>query len=61
MFYYMSVYLIESKNIEISTPISLEVWLFCCGNCMLFPNPEWLPAKTVMENRELKFSSHDFI
>ena len=51
----------ESKNIEISTPISLKVWLFCCGNCMLFPNPEWLPAKIVMENRELKFSSHDFI
>ena len=32
----------ESKNIEISTPISLEVWLFWCEKDMLFLDPKWL-------------------
>ena len=40
------------KNIEISTPNFLGVWLFWCEIYMLYPNPGWLPSKFVIKTRD---------
>ena len=37
----------KSKNIEISTFFSLEVWLFWCEKGMLSEHPKWLPSKLI--------------
>ena len=44
----------ESKNIEISTSISLEVRIFCCETGMLTLDPKWLSSKVIIKGTELK-------
>ena len=44
----------ESKNIEISAPISLEVWLFWCATGMFSLDPKWLPSKLMIKSLGLK-------
>lgn len=43
----------EPEHMEISTLISLEVWLFCCETSMLFHNLKWLPPKLVIKSMGL--------
>ena len=47
------------KNIEISTPIALEVWWFWCEADMLSLDPKWLPSKPVLKRTELKIQLYE--
>ena len=44
----------ESKHIEISTSVSLEVQLFCCETGMLTLDAKWLPSKFIKERHGSK-------
>ena len=40
----------EPANIEISTPISLEVWLQWCQTDMVFLDSKWLLSKPIINS-----------
>ena len=44
----------EPANIEIFTPIALDVWLFWCETGMFSLDPKWLPSKFTIKSRRLK-------
>ena len=44
----------EPENIEISTPISWQVWLFWCEADMVSLNPKRLPSKLIIKSAGLK-------
>ena len=48
----------KPTNIEISTSISLEVWLFWCGTDMFSIDPKWLLSKVIIKSTGLKMWSH---
>ena len=44
----------DSKNAKISTPTSLEIWLFCCETGMLSIYLKWLPSKLIIKSTGFK-------
>ena len=44
----------DPKKIVVSTPISLEVWLFFYEQCVLSLDQNWLHCKLILGSQELK-------